>query len=139
MNFFAGPSDKNFCAPINFYHVHYSLHNVAGSSGGTTQDMRDALELMGKGLIDPAVMITHVGGIDSAADTIKNLPNIPGGKKLVYTNKAMPMTALSDFEKLGESDPFFAELAAITAKHKGLWSVEAENYFLENATPIDVS
>jgi hypothetical protein len=51
----------------------------------------------------------------------------------------MPLTALDDFEKAGEHDPFFAELAAITARHNGLWSVEAENYVLQHATPINVS
>ncbi|MBD3392028.1 MAG: zinc-binding dehydrogenase [Chitinivibrionales bacterium] len=139
INFFAGPADKSFTAPINFYDVHYNLHHVAGSSGGNTDDMREALDLMGRGLLDPAVMITHVGGIDSAAETIKNLPSIPGGKKLIYTNKAMPLTALEDFEMIGERDPFFAELAAIIAKSKGLWSVEAEQYVLDHATPINVS
>jgi len=138
LNFFAGPSKKEFFAPINFYDVHYSLHTVTGTSGGNTDDLRDALELMGKEKINPACMITHVGGIDSAAAAIKNLPSIPGGKKLIYTAKAMPLTALEDFAKLGERDPFFAELARITAAHSGLWSVEAETYLLEHATPINV-
>jgi threonine dehydrogenase-like Zn-dependent dehydrogenase len=139
LNFFAGPSRQDFFASVNFYDVHYSGHHVVGSSGGNTDDMREALELMGKNLVDPAVMITHVGGIDSAAGTIKRLPDIPGGKKLIYTNVAMPLTALADFEELGKSDPFFAELSRITAEHKGLWSVEAEDYLLKHATPIDVS
>ncbi len=139
LNFFAGPSKKAFTASINFYEVHYSGHHVVGSSGGNTNDMREALDLMGKGKINPAVMITHVGGIDSAADTIKNLPNIPGGKKLIYTTIAMPLTALEDFEKRGETDPLFAELATITRDHQGLWSEQAEAYLLEHATPINVS
>jgi len=35
-----------------------------------------------------------------------------------------------EFEKLGETDPMFKELAAITARHNGLWSAEAEKYLL---------
>ena len=135
LNFFAGPSKADFFASVNFYDIHYMCHHIVGSSGGNTADMRDALDLMGKGLINPAAMITHVGGIDSAAKTILDLPSIPGGKKLVYTNISMPMTALTDFAKLGGSDKFFAELARITDRHNGLWSVEAENYLLKNAKP----
>lgn len=139
LNFFAGPSNPDFCAQMNFYDVHYSAHHIVGTSGGNTEDMRISLDLMAKGVIDPTVFITHVGGIDSAAETIKNLPKIPGGKKLVYTNKAMPMVAIEDFPAQGESDPFFAGLAEITVRNNHLWSVEAENYVLEHApnAPIE--
>ena len=41
------------------------------------------------------------------------------------------LTAIADFEKLGESDPLFAKLAEITARHNGLWSPEAEKYLLQ--------
>lgn len=133
LNFFAGPMSAEFKAAINFYDIHYSDHHVVGSSGGNTNDMREALDLMGKGLLDPSVMITHVGGIDSAARTILDLPSIPGGKKLIYTNIAMALTALTDFARLGEHDPLFAELARITEEHNGLWSVAAEEYLLANA------
>lgn len=131
LNFFAGPSKPDFKATINFYDVHYSGHHVVGSSGGNTDDMREALDLMGRGLINPSAMITHVGGLDSAAKTTIDLPGIPGGKKLVYTQVAMPMTAIADFGKLGAADPFFAGLARICERHNQLWSVDAENYLLK--------
>ena len=137
LNFFAGPSDSSFSARTNFYDVHYSGHHTVGSSGGNTDDMQAALDLMGKNSIDPAVMITHVGGIDSAAETIINLPAIPGGKKLIYTQKSMPMTALTDFDELGKNDPFFRELARITEENNGLWSVEAEKNLLAHASSIE--
>ena len=136
LNFFAGPSDTAFSATINFYDVHYMGHHVVGSSGGNTDDMRLALKLMSEDRINPAVMITHIGGLDSAAATIKDLPNVPGGRKLIYTQKSMPLTALDDFASLGENDPLFAKLARITESHNGLWSPEAEAYLLENAKPI---
>ncbi len=132
LNFFAGPTDTEFSATFNFYNVHYASTHVVGTSGGNTADMREVLEMMSKGLIKPAVMITHIGGLDAAIDTTKNLPNIPGGKKLLYNQIEMPLTSIDDFSKLGESDPLFKALADITAKHNGLWSVEAENYLLEN-------
>jgi hypothetical protein len=86
---------------------------------------------MSKGL-DPAGLITHIGGLDAVADATNNLPNIPGGKKLIYTHIDMPLTAISDFEKLGETNSFFNELAGICKRHNGLWSVEAEAFLLAN-------
>jgi threonine dehydrogenase-like Zn-dependent dehydrogenase len=133
LNFFAGPSKQDFNATINFYDVHYADHHIVGSSGGNTDDMKEALDLMSKGLLNPAVMITHIGGIDACIETILDLPNIPGGKKLLYTNKSMPLTAIDDFEEKGKTDPFFATLAEITNRHNALWSDEAEKFLLENA------
>ena len=137
LNFFAGPSKQAFYASVNFYDIHYMGHHVVGSSGGNTDDMREAVDLMSKGSINPAVMITHVGGLDCAADSIMRLPSIPGSKKLIYNGISMPLTALDDFGKLGETEPFFARLAEITSRHNGLWSVEAENYLLKNARSIE--
>jgi hypothetical protein len=39
----------------------------------------------------------------------------------------MPMTAIEDFGKLGEKDPFFKELDECCRRNKGLWSKEAED------------
>jgi threonine dehydrogenase-like Zn-dependent dehydrogenase len=136
LNFFAGPSDKHLSAPVNFYEVHYSGHHIVGSSGGNTDDMKAALELMSAGAINPAVMITHVGGLNAAADTILHLPEIPGGKKLIYTQVSMPLTAIDSFEELGGKDPFYRKLAELTDEAGGLWSVTAEEYLLQNAPPI---
>jgi threonine dehydrogenase-like Zn-dependent dehydrogenase len=135
LNFFAGPADPNFSAKLNFYNVHYAYTHIVGTSGGNNNDMVEALEIMGKGL-DPAGLITHIGGLNAVAETTLNLPNIPGGKKLVYTHKRLPLTAIADFEELGKSNPFYAELAKLVAKTKGLWNVEAEAYLLENAPEI---
>jgi threonine dehydrogenase-like Zn-dependent dehydrogenase len=137
LNFFAGPSQKDFWATINFYEVHYSGHHVVGSSGGNTEDMQDALDLMSSGAIDPAIMITHVGGLDAAAEAILHLPEIPGGKKLIYTQISMPLTAIESFAELGEKDPFFRELAQITGENDGIWSVQAEDFLVKHAPSIE--
>lgn len=130
LNFFAGPTNPKFVAEYNFYNVHYNATHICGTSGGNTADMIESLSLMEKGIIDPAAMITHVGGIDSVIDTILNYPNIPGGKKLIYTGIDMPLTAISDFKELGKSNEMFAKLAEITDKNNGLWCLEAEKYLL---------
>lgn len=62
-------------------------------------------------------MITHIGGLDSVIETTAQLPNLPGGKKLIYTNIALALTAIEEFAEKGTSDPLFATLADITAEH----------------------
>ncbi len=132
MNLFAGPTDPKFSANVNLYDCHYSRSKIIGSTGGTIDDMKEAIDKNNAGLINSAGMITHVGGLDSVVETTKDLPNVPGGKKLVYTHINMPMTAVEDFGKLGESDPFFKELDAVCKANKGLWSSEAEKMLLEH-------
>ncbi len=136
LNFFAGPSDASFKAELNFYNVHYAFHHIVGTSGGNTDDMKEALEMMGQGRLNPSAMITHIGGLDAVMETTLNLPKIPGGKKLIYTHKNFPLTPLADFEEKGKDEPFFAELARLVKKHKGLWNLEAEQYFLKEAPEV---
>jgi threonine dehydrogenase-like Zn-dependent dehydrogenase len=132
LNFFAGPTDNGFSAKVNFYNVHYAATHTVGTSGGNTDDMREALGLAATGALDPAVMVTHVGGLDSAAEATLHLPDKPAGKKLVYTGISMPMTAIADFGALGRNDCRFAELAALCARSRGLWNLEAERFLLAN-------
>lgn len=134
LNFFAGPTDNKFSAEMNFYDVHYNSTHVMGTTGGNTADMIESLELTAAKRINPAVMVTHIGGLDAAAETTLNLPKIPGGKKLIYTHLSMPLTALTDFRARGEAenDARLIALADIIDEHQGLWSPEAEEYLLAN-------
>lgn len=136
LNFFAGPANSEFKAEFNFYNVHYGSTHVVGTSGGNTADMIESIEMMNKGLLNTASMITHIGGLNCVVDTVMNLPKIPGGKKLVYTNIDLPLTAIADFEKLGETDGLFKNLAEICKRHNMLWNAEAEKYLLANAKAI---
>ncbi len=136
LNFFAGPANPEFRAEFNFYNVHYAFTHIVGTSGGNTDDMRESLKLMEEGRINPAVMITHVGGLDAVVDTTLNLPQIPGGKKLIYTNISMPLVSLYGLEEKGKNDPFYAGLHEIVAGHDYIWCPDAEKYVLENANPI---
>ena len=137
LNFFAGPSNAAFKAELNFYDVHYGAHHVMGTSGGNTSDMREAIALMTAGKIDPAAMVTHIGGLNCVPETTLNLPKIPGGKKLIYTHLELPLTAIADFEELGKTDPLFAELARIVKGYNGLWCAEAERYLLRHAKHME--
>ncbi|MDR0497320.1 MAG: zinc-binding dehydrogenase [Treponema sp.] len=136
LNFFAGPVDPAFSAGINFYNVHYESHHIVGTSGGNTDDMKESLAMMAQGSLNPVFMITHIGGLDAVAKTTIDLEKISGGKKLIYTHKKLPLTAIDDFEELGKNNPFFAKLAEICSRYHMLWNEEAEEYLLENAPEI---
>ena len=133
LNFFAGPGKSPFKAPFNFYNVHYNSTHVVGTSGGNTDDMKEALHYMGLGM-DPAGLVTHVGGLNAVVETTLNLPNIPGGKKLIYTHVTMPLTAIADFGKVGK--PVYDELDRLCKAHNGLWNAEAEKYLLAHADEL---
>ena len=138
LNFFAGPTNPDFRAEFNFYNVHYAFTHIVGTSGGNTDDMRESLKLMEEGRINPAVMITHIGGLDAVIDTTLSLPKIPGGKKLIYTNISMPLVSLYKLGEIGEKEnnKLYKELHEIVSKNDFIWSLEAEKYLLENAKPI---
>ena len=130
MNLFAGPSDSGFSVEMNLYDAHYRNTKILGSSGGIKTDLLEALDLISQKKVKPAVMITHIGGLDAYADTTLHLPEIPGGKKLIYTQFHMPLTAIEDFRKMGEENPLFAKLADVCDRHNGLWNKEAEDILL---------
>lgn len=132
MNFFAGPTDNQFKAEINLYNSHYTSTHILGTTGGNNDDLIEANKLAAAGKIEPAVMVTHVGGINSIIDTTLNLPKIPGGKKLTYTQFDMPLTAIDDFEELGKTDLLFAKLDAACKENRGMWSAKAEKILFEH-------
>lgn len=136
LNFFAGPSNPDFTARFNFYNVHYAGTHVVGTSGGNTDDMKECLDMIKDGKLNPAILVTHIGGLDVARETTMNLPKIPGGKKLIYTHISLPLTAISDFEEKGKHDQMFARLAELVSETNGLWNAKAEKYLLANAPSI---
>jgi L-sorbose 1-phosphate reductase len=136
LNFFAGPTDTSFSASLNFYDVHYESHHLVGTSGGNTDDIKESLAMMADGRLNPVAMITHVGGLDSVPATTIGLDKIPGGKKLIYTHKRLPLVALADFEERGKSEPLYAELSRIVKANNMLWCKAAEDYLLAHAPGI---
>lgn len=130
LNFFAGPTNHRFKVPFNFYNVHYGRTHIVGTSGGSTADMIESLELSAQGKINPSYMITHIGGLQAAPDTILRLPELPGGKKLIYPHVELDLTAIEDFEKLGKDNELFCNLAQICKEHNQVWNQKAEHYLL---------
>ena len=141
LNFFAGPTNKEFSARFNFYDVHYSSTHIVGTSGGNREDMIKAISLMEEGKIDPSFMVSHIGGLDSVVEATKNLPKIPGAKKLIYTNISLPLTRIDDFERLSKENDknasLFDALNKICMANGNMWSLEAEEYLINNAKEID--
>ena len=132
LNFFAGPTDTKFSGKLNYYDIHYNSTHVMGTTGGNTDDLVESLKLSEAGLLNPAVMVTHVGGLDCCAEVTLTQPKLPGGKKLIYTHIEMPLTAISDFRAKAAEDPRFAGLADICEANRNLWCPEAEKYLLAN-------
>lgn len=139
LNFFAGPTNPEFSAMFNFYNVHYLSTHIVGTSGGNTDDMREAIKLMETKAINPAGMITHVGGLNACAETTMKLPKIKGAKKLIYTHVELPLTAIEDFGKAAEENKgtklgeLYADLDAICKDAGELWCAAAEKRLLEYA------
>ena len=139
LNFFAGPTNPEFSAMFNFYNVHYGATHIVGTSGGNTDDMREAISLMENKKINPAGMITHVGGLNADAETTMNLPKIKGAKKLIYTHVELPLTAIDDFGKAAEENKgtklgdLYADLDRLCKAANGLWCKEAEERLLAYA------
>jgi Threonine dehydrogenase and related Zn-dependent dehydrogenases len=133
LNFFAGPQDKNFSAEINFYDVHYNFTHIVGTSGGNTNDMREAVKLIESGAVDVAKIVSHIMGIDHASNITQIQDQIKGGKKLVYTHKKFD---LKNLESLND-DADDVALHKILSKNHGIWSKEAEDYVLNYFPDID--
>lgn len=102
LNFFAGPTKTEFSAEFNFYNVHYDTAHIAGDSGSNIDDVVEVISMMGSGKVNPASMITHVGGLDSVVETTLNLPNIKGGKSSfipTFPCPSPPLPILKSWEK----------------------------------------
>jgi threonine dehydrogenase-like Zn-dependent dehydrogenase len=141
LNFFAGPTKRDFSAKVNFYNAHYMSTHIVGTSGGNRDDMAKAIELMENNKINPSIMITHIGGLDSVVDTTLNLPRLDGGKKLIYNEISLPLTKIEDFARLskesGENSCLYGRLAEICQRNNNTWCYEAECYILENAKKME--
>jgi threonine dehydrogenase-like Zn-dependent dehydrogenase len=120
LNFFAGPSDKTFNANINLYNCHYTSTHIMGSTGGNVDDLKESIQLAADKKIRPALMVSHICGIDAIANIVDNLPKLKAGKVLSYTHFNLPLTAIDDFEKLGQSNFLFKQLNEACKKHNDL-------------------
>lgn len=132
INFFAGPADHALTAGINLYRIHYDGIHVVGTAGSIPEDTVDTIRLIENGVIDPAIMVSHILGLSAYADTIFAMEKPVGAKKLCYNHLDLPLVSLDDLGRLGMTDPRFRELDRLVNENGGLWSKAAEDYLLEN-------
>lgn len=115
--------------------MHYNATHFVGTSGSNTQDMVDAVALIEQGVVKVGKIATHVMGLDAVPETILNLPDLPGGKKICYSQKRYPLTAVEDFGKT-RTEGWEMELAEILKRNGGIWNKEAETHFLYHAPDV---
>jgi len=135
INYFAGPKKKPFMAQIDLDAVHYNSLHVIGTSGGKLPDLRESLQLMAKGHLNPAGMVTHIAGFMEAKRIVETVPDLKGGKRLIYLEAPyLPEVAIDDLtEAAGELGGKRGDvLRGLAEKVKdGVWTVEAEEFLLE--------
>ena len=136
VNFFAGPAVHELQGSLNLYRVHYDGIHVVGTAGSIPQDTVDTISLIESGAINPGVLVSHILGLKAVPEAIFAMEKPNGAKKVCYNNIDIPLVALADFEKLGETDPLFFELDRIVKKNSGLWCTEAEQYLLANGPKL---
>jgi len=133
INFFAGPPVHDLQGSLNLYRIHYDGIHVVGTAGSIPQDMEDVLHLMEEGKMEPGAMVSHILGLNAAAQTIFDMAKPNGAKKVCYNELDLPLIAIADLEELGKTDPLYKELDILVKKHGGMWNPEAEAYLLAHA------
>lgn len=133
INFFAGPVVHELPGALNLYRVHYDGIHVVGTAGSIPEDMTDVLHLVEEGRINPGAMVSHILGLNAAADTLFAMEKPEGAKKVCYNELDLPLIAIADLEELGKTNELYRALAEIVKQNGGLWCAEAETYLLEHA------
>lgn len=133
VNFFAGPPVHDMQGSLNLYRVHYDGIHVVGTAGSIPQDMMDVITLLEEEKINAGAIVSHILGLNAVKETLFAMEKPNGAKKVCYNELDIPLVAISDLEKLGETDELYRELAKIVKKNDGLWCTEAEEYLLANA------
>ncbi len=133
INFFAGPAIHDFPGALNLYRVHYDGIHVVGTAGSIPQDMTDIIHLVEEDKINAGAIVSHILGLKAVSDTLFAMEKPSGAKKVCYNELDIPLVAIADLAKLGETDPMYRELAVIVERNGGQWCAEAEQYLLAHA------
>ena len=133
VNFFAGPPVHDLQGSLNLYRVHYDGIHVVGTAGSIPQDMTDVLHLIEENKINPGAIVSHILGLNAAAETLFAMEKPSGAKKVCYNELDLPLIAIADLEELGKTNELYRQLDLIVKKNGGMWCAEAEEYLLANA------
>jgi len=89
--------------------------------------------------VDPSVMVTHIGGLESAREATLQLSRIGGGKMLIYPHLNIPVIAIDDFEEKGRNDMLFAGLGeGEFAKNMEAFGIQKSNHYCWKKRPASV-
>lgn len=133
INFFAGPPVHDMPGSLNLYRVHYDGIHVVGTAGSIPEDMTDVIHLIEDKKINSGALVSHILGLNAAAETLFAMEKPNGAKKVCYNELDLPLIAIADLEALGKDNALYAELARIVKKNGGIWCAEAEEYLLAYA------
>jgi len=136
INFFAGPPVHDLQGSLNLYRIHYDGIHVVGTAGSIPEDMTDILRLIEENKIQPGAIVSHILGLNAAADTLLAMEKPSGAKKVCYNELDLPLIAIAELEELGRRDPMYAELDRIVKENGGMWCADAEDYLLAHAPRI---
>lgn len=136
INFFAGPPVHSLPGSLNLYRVHYDGIHVVGTAGSIPEDMTDVLRLMEDGSITPGALVSHILGLNAAAETLYGMEKPDGAKKVCYNELDLPLIAISDLKELGKENELYRVLGEIVERNGGIWCAEAESYLLAHAPRI---
>jgi hypothetical protein len=136
INFFAGPAVHNLQGSLNLYRVHYDGIHVVGTAGSIAEDTVETIKLIEDKKINAGALVSHIMGLNAVVDAVFGLENPNGSKKVCYSHLNLPLTAIDDFAKLGQTDPMFKTLDEIVKRNGGIWCKEAEDYLLKTAPRI---
>ncbi len=137
INFFAGPPVHDLQGSLNLYRVHYDGIHLVGTAGSIPEDTVDTIKLIEDGIINPAVMVSHVLGLKAVPEVINAMEKPSGVKKIAYSHIDIPNVALADIPELAKTDAMWAKINEIMEANGGLWCAEAEKYLLENAPRLE--
>ena len=136
VNFFAGPAVHDMPGSLNLYRVHYDGIHVVGTAGSIPEDTVDTIHLIEQNKINPGALVSHILGLNAVIDTLLAMEYPSGAKKVCYNGLDIPLIAIDELGKWGETDPMYRELDKIVKANGGLWCAEAEKYLLEHAPKI---
>ena len=136
VNFFAGPAVHDLQGSLNLYRIHYDGIHVVGTAGSIPEDTVDTIRLIENGTLDTGALVSHILGLHAVPDAILAMEKPDGMKKVCYNGIDIPLVAIDDLEKLGETNELYRALARIVKENGGIWCAEAEKYLLANGPKL---
>ena len=104
-NLFGGLKAGDSVIELDARRIHYDSVSAVGSSGSDPSDMREALEMIAAGKIQPGNYVAAVGGLDAARDLIEAVrAQELDGKGIIYPSLRRPLAEVDGWSVERESE-----------------------------------